>query len=369
MPRSIDGRERMTGLMLLAMTLIGWASSPLFLKYFVGFIDAWTSNGWRYAIAAIFWLPVLMREKGNRRGISRDHAIHSAPTPVSSDAPVVAVSPDAGLWRAAVWPSVFNVLGQVAFAWVLYLNVDPGLLTFLLRVQIVSVTIGAFILFPDERALLRTAGYWGGTLLVVVGAFGAIFLGQQRPVGASVWGILSGVVSGALFGCYAVAVRKCMRPYSSMKSFAAISLYTSAALVVLMLMMGERAGGRVFDLSAGQWVMLVISALAGIALGHVFYYASIARLGVSVASGVLLLQPFMTAAASWLIFDEQLTSAQWIAGSLGVAGAGIVLRVQNRLRRRAVQAVLQVEPQPSVGAEVQRDSEVGALRTAGAGAK
>lgn len=357
----------MTGLMLLALTLIGWASSPLFLKYFVNFIDAWTSNGWRYAIAALFWLPVLLRTRGNRDSLARGRLVVAERTPRAGANIAAADSPDAGLWRAAIWPSVFNVLGQVAFAWVLYLDIDPGLLTFLLRVQIVSVTIGAFVLFPDERALLRTGGYWSGTLLVIVGSFGAIFLGQERPAGASAWGILSGVVSGALFGCYAVAVRKCMRPYSSMKSFAAISVYTSAALIVLMLLFGERAGGRAFDLSSWQWVMLVISALAGIALGHVFYYASIARLGVSVASGVLLLQPFMTAAASWLFFDEQLTAAQWIAGSVGVAGAGIVLRVQNRLRSRAMEAVLQAEPRRSAEPCEPPASDSGELRTAGAG--
>ena len=40
------------GIVTVVMTLIGWSSIPLFLRYFATEIDVWTSNGWRYAVAA-----------------------------------------------------------------------------------------------------------------------------------------------------------------------------------------------------------------------------------------------------------------------------------------------------------------------------
>src|ERR1043166_5389764 len=107
MTHSDSQRHRATGVFFLLLTLAGWSASPLFLKYFVGQMDAWTSNGWRYSIAALFWLPILLRRipPGDRSGI----------------------------WRAAIWPAIFNTTGQIAFAWVLYLHIDPGMMTFLLR--------------------------------------------------------------------------------------------------------------------------------------------------------------------------------------------------------------------------------------------
>lgn len=309
--------ERISGVLLLLLTVAGWASSPLFLKYFVSHIDAWSSNGWRYGISALFWLPVLFVDRAVRQPGSR-------------------------IWRDAIWPAVFNSAGQVMFAWVLYLHVDPGLMTFLLRVQIVAVTAGAMLLFADERPLLAHPGYWLGLSCVVGGTVGAIFLGDRPPGGASLWGVLSGIGSGLLFGCYAVAVRARMARYRAMTSFAAISLYTAAASIVLMLLLGESRGACVIErLNAAQWGMLILSSLAGIALGHVFYYASIARLGVMVASGVLLLQPFVTAIFSYFIYDERLTLPQWLSGGLSITGAGIVLWVQDLLHRsRAVTPVL-----------------------------
>ncbi len=47
-----------TGAMTVTLTLIGWSSVPLFLRYFADSIDAWTSNGWRYGVSALLWAPV-----------------------------------------------------------------------------------------------------------------------------------------------------------------------------------------------------------------------------------------------------------------------------------------------------------------------
>lgn len=302
-------RSRAAGVAFLILTLLGWASSPLFLNYFKHDMDAWTSNGWRYGISALFWLPFLARHVS--RGREAGHV--------------------GGIWRAALWPAFFNVLGQIAFAWVVYLHIDPGMMTFLLRAQIVFVTIGAFILFPDERRLALLGGYWAGMVLVLCGTIGTIFLGHARPSGAGAMGVLAGLSSGALFGCYALAVRARMQRYSSMVSFSVISLYTAAALVLIMWVMSGDHGAATLRLSGRQWIMLVVSALAGIALGHVFYYASIARIGVASASSILLLQPFLTAAMSRLWFGERLTAHQWAAGCISVLGAGVIIHTQRRL--------------------------------------
>ncbi len=301
--RAHTSADKLTGVALLFLTLAGWSSSPLFLKYFVSSIDVWTSNGWRYAISALIWLPAVIVALRNRE------------TP-------------SALWRAALWPSVFNVAGQICFAWVLYLNIDPGLMAFLLRLHIVFATTGAFLLFPDERRLMGEPAYWVGMLIVVAGVVGTIFL-RHEPLGrAGEWGIAAGLVAGALFGCYAVAVRRCMSSFSSVTSFAVISLYSAIGLLVPMLLLARGGGVEALRLLPFEMVMLFVSALAGIALGHVFYYASMARLGVAVASGVLLLQPFVTACASALIYGERLTAAQWVSGAVSVLGAALLLRIQ-----------------------------------------
>src|SRR6185503_12787047 len=115
---------------------------------------------------------------------------------------------------------------------------------------------------------------------------------------------------------------------------ATICQYTAGALVVLMLVVGRRGGLDVLDLSGTEFAKLLISALIGIAIGHVFYYISIARLGVAVTAGVLQLQPFLVAIGSIPLFSERLTIWQWLGGCVAVVGAMLMLYVQWRKSRR-----------------------------------
>lgn len=305
------------GVATVVLTLVGWASVPLFLRHFASSIDAWTSNGWRYGFSALVWLPVL-----------------------------IAVWLVAGLpkrlWRAALVPSVVNAAGQVCFTWAHY-RIEPGLLTFGLRSQLIFVAIGAWIMFPRERAIIRTPGYLIGAAVLLIGMAGIVVFAEPPVPEAGLlaqatgmaWGPMAqaqgiglALLSGLLFAAYGLAVRKYMHGVNSVLAFAAICQYTAIGMVVLMLALGDRAGMTVLNMPGNQILMLLGSALIGIAFGHMWYYMSIARLGVAVTAGVLQLQPFLVAIGSMALFDETLSGWQWAGGFLAVAGAIMMLGVQ-----------------------------------------
>lgn len=321
------------GVITVVLTLVGWSSVPLFLRHFAESIDFWTSNGWRYGFSALVWLPVLIVVAFKR-----------------------ALPP--GLWRAALIPSAVNAAGQVCFTWAHY-RIDPGLLTFGLRSQLLFVAVGAWLLFPKERAIIRTRGYLLGAGLLVAGMIAVIALDGAndgngdavRPLAATVEaasatgvergtraahleGVTLAILSGLLFACYGLAVRKYMDGINPVIAFAAICQYTAAALVAMMLFLGVEAGWSVFALGADGFLVLLVSALIGIAIGHVFYYIAIARLGVAVTAGVLQLQPFLVAIGSLALFSEVLTPWQWVGGCVAVTGAMLMLSVQYRMSRR-----------------------------------
>lgn len=317
------------GVVMIVMTLVGWSSVPLFLKHFASAIDPWTSNGWRYGFSAFLWAPVLLL------AVARNRL-------------------PAGLWKAAIVPSVFNMLGQVFFTWAHYM-IDPGLLTFGLRVQIVCVAVGAFLLFPSERRLIRSPGFLVGAVMVTAGTIGTAMLTREASSATHLTGVLMAVASGAFFAAYALAVRKFMHGIHPVLAFSAISQYTAAGMILLMLVFGTRYGLTALDLSGGQFGLLLFSAVIGIALGHVFYYTSIARLGVAVSSGVIQLQPFVVTAASAVIFGERLTVGQIVSGVVAVGGAALILLTQHHMNRRsrpsAVPAIDEIEdqlPEPGV---------------------
>lgn len=297
----------LAGAITVLLTLAGWSVTPLFIRYFADHIDAWTSNGWRYTAAAIFWAPALLILH-MRSGLPRN------------------------LWRAAFVPALVNSLGQICFTWAHY-RIDPALMSFGLRSQIVFVSIGAFLLFPSERRLVRTPAYIIGFTLVIVGACATAWFQQGGLVGATLTGFILALSAGAFFAGYGLSVRQYMHAIHPVTAFAAISVYTALVQLLLMFTLAEDFGAGALALSASQFGVLMLSALIGIALGHVFYYLSIANLGVAVSAGVIQLQPFGVAVGSYILFSEVLSTAQWVAGAAAVLGAVLMLETQRRISR------------------------------------
>ncbi|MBX3374188.1 MAG: DMT family transporter [Phycisphaeraceae bacterium] len=295
------------GILTVFMTLAGWSSVPLFLRHFASSIDAWTSNGWRYGFSALLWAPLVVIAFSRRRLPPR-------------------------IWGLALIPSLVNAAGQVCFTWAHY-RIEPGLLTFGLRSQLVFVAIGAYLLFPVERRVIRHPGYLLGAALLLGGVLGTLAGDGTALEGAHLEGGLLAIGSGLLFACYGLSVRKYMAGVNPVVAFAVICQYTGLAMVILMLMLGDRAGLTAWALPWDQFGWLLISAVIGIALGHVFYYTAIARLGVAVSAGILQLQPFIVTACSSMIFGERLTMVQWVMGLIAITGALGMLLVQRRLAR------------------------------------
>lgn len=295
-------------------SLAGWTSIPLFLKHFTDQIDAWTANGWRYGFSALLWLPVILL------GLRRRNL-------------------PGGLWRAALWPSLFNTTAQVCFALAPY-YIDPGLMTFSLRFQIVFVTVMAAIMFVPERRVIASPQFLVGVGLVIGGTLLTIALKPGGLGKGTSLGVALAVGSGLLYGAYALSVRKCMSGINPITAFAAVSLYTAAALVAVMFAFARPIAGGGLDLGASALSMpaiemfyLLLSSVVGIGLGHTFYFFSISRLGVAVSAGIVQLQPITVSIGSIFLFNERLSVLQWTTGTAAIAGAVLMLVAQHRARR------------------------------------
>lgn len=300
---------RMLAVGTIVLTLVGWSSIPLFLRHFASLLDPWTVNGWRYTMSALLWLPVILLACARGRMPAR-------------------------LWRDALWPSVFNAAGQVLFAYAPYL-VGAGLMAFGLRVQIVFVALGAAMLFPLERKLLRHKPF--------VVAMGVVFAGTLATVALTPRGGESGdrpvlgtavsIGAGFFYALYSLSVRKRLGGYPALLSFAAVSQLTAIPVLALMLVLGKDHGRTAVSLGGTPMVMLVLSAVVGIGIGHTLYFFSLKRLGVAVSAGVVQMQPILVSIASVPLFGERLTGAQMACGAVAIGGALGMLVVQERFAR------------------------------------
>ena len=197
---------------------------------------------------------------------------------------------------------------------------------------LVSFTIVfRFAYLAEERLLGRRPAFWVGAAVSMVGVL-LMFLESSRKAGRTRSSIAAIVATAVAWGGYSVSVRLYMARYPVRQSFGVISLYTSAALVLLMLLFGRR--GAIGRIDAFLWANLMGSALVGIAFGHVLYYRGIHRLGPVVSSGIMLGTPFVTYLGAALLLGERLSGVELFGGLLVVAGGAMLVAARAQVERR-----------------------------------
>ena len=86
-------------------------------------------------------------------------------------------------------------------------------------------------------------------------------------------------------------------------------------------------------MGAWQWVCVVISGATAIALSHTLYYAAMRRIGATIPALVLLAQPFIVLAISYVVFRESLNVFQLLFGVVLLAGSALAIWAQGHLKR------------------------------------
>lgn len=295
-PGAIDLRANLC----IAGAILCWASVPVFLRALAHSIDAWTANGLRYPLAAVLYWPILLAAWRSGRL-------------------------DPGLWRRALIPAGVTFAGQILWALAPY-YLEAPLIAFLGQTSVIWGIVGAMVLFPDERTLLRSPRFYAGLVLAALGAASlAISRGVLEGKGARV-GVLIMLACGFFFGLYAVSVRRCMRRDSPLLAFGVVAQYVSLGTVGLMLLFAPAAPLARFDLKG--WGVMAASSVLGIAVAHVLLYTAVQRLGAALAHGVSLAKPFLTLVLAYLVLGETLTPTQVAAGVAMVAGGAILLSSQ-----------------------------------------
>jgi drug/metabolite transporter (DMT)-like permease len=282
-----------------------WSVAPIFIKLLTGVLDSWTQNALRYGVACLFWLPFLVA--ANRNG-----------------------SFDRRIWKLALLPSAMNIFTQSCFTASFY-SIDPAFVDLTGKSSILWIMGISLLLFARERALLKSKRFWSGIVLSATGLLGVIAFhagfGQRREMTGVAWTQIAAVGWAA----YTLTIRVRFANIDSRAGFAVISLYTTAGLTVLAMLFGRTEA--CWTLSARQWFWVVFSAILGIAISHVLYYAALRRIGAMIPALVMLAVPFCILSLSHWVFGETLTAMQWPFGILLLIGAGLAIWSQEHLHR------------------------------------
>jgi drug/metabolite transporter (DMT)-like permease len=232
-------------------------------------------------------------------------------------------------WRLAVLPSVANVAMQSLWAAGFY-YIGPAFMALLTRTSILWVAGFSLIVFREERPLVRSVRFWLGLLLSVAGMVGVIAFKDDFTAASTLTGIVIALAEAFMWGVYTISVRIAFRDIDPRTSFSVMSIYTAIGLSACAFLFGNPS--QVLALDAKGWVVVWVSALTAIAMGHVFYYTAIRRIGATIPMLVILAQPFVVFSMSSFLFHERLNGTQALFGGVLLAGSGLSVWAQQHLR-------------------------------------
>jgi len=222
-----------------------------------------------------------------------------------------------------------NLVMQSLWAHAFYYG-KPGFLVLLSKTSILWVAGFSLLFFQDERPLARSKRFWAGLLFSLAGVFGVLYFKGGFDANGTVTGIVIVLAGAVLWGAYAVSVKVAFREIDSVSGFSVISIYTTVGLWGMALAFG--VPGQARDMGLGPWGAVVISGVTAIALGHVFFYSAIRRIGATIPMLVILVQPLAVFGISSVKFDERLNAMQLLFGLVLLVGAALSVWAQQHLK-------------------------------------
>jgi drug/metabolite transporter (DMT)-like permease len=293
------------GYAAILATVVIWSLPSLFMFYLNRFYDPWSQNFYRYAVACIAIVPLVlywMRRGGQGIGM---RAI-----------------------ALCFVPCLPNVVHQITQVMALY-YIGPGVYTIFTRASVIFTALLALAFFPEERFVIRQWQFQVGTLLGLLGAFGVIWFqpnaqSEDRHIALS--GLLIAFTATFCWALYGVLIKRPSAELGPIRSFGIVSFITSALLFPLTLAFGKIATPIHAGLHAN--LILIISAVTCITLAHVLYYVAIREIGVALSQSLQLLCPAIAMGLSAWIFHERLAPSQIWSAAVLLLGAFLAMRTK-----------------------------------------
>ncbi len=297
-------KQRRVGTLACLTTLMLWTLGPNFITYLSDYLDSWTQNCLRYSVAFLVCAP-LFYQSAKRGAITRD------------------------VCKRALLPAAANITMQSLWAAMFY-HLNPALGVLLTKTNVLWVAAFSMLLIPAERVLLRSPRFWLGFGLSVTGLIGVVSLKETFTVSASGRGIAMAMGTAFFWSVYTLSVKIRLPHVDSKTSFSVISLFTAIGLWIVAACFGDI--GDCLSLQPRTWLILIISAMLPIVLGHTCYYAAIKRIGPTLPALIILVQPALVLCISHRLFGEQIVPGQAIFGVILLIGACLAIWAQKDLR-------------------------------------
>ncbi len=289
----------------LAVSALGWALAPVFIRYLTAYYDPYVQSFVRYVSAAAALLPycvVFYREELLRA---------------------------ARRWRTLLAISLLVVFMQTAWTMAIY-HTTATSAQLIAKLQVPMVVLLSYAMFHEERGVIVSFRFLAGGLLSLIGVAGVL----MREPGAGLLPAFDYAFALLMFvnvcwAVYIVGSRHTCKDLHPVPMFTVVSVMVTAGFLPVMLLLGdtsalERAG-------AGVGAVAFLSGMVSISMSHcAFHYAQV-RLGAAFCTTLHLVNPFFTYLVALTLWpDEAMNLLQWIGAAVLITGSMLVVDAQRR---------------------------------------
>lgn len=276
-----------------------WIWPPIFIKYLSSYFDDFTQNFYRYLSAVVFLLTFSLINY-------RDEFIKSLRNLKQFILPTLLVCTFQTLWVRGIC------------------LLEPGVVAFVHRSNALFVVLFSFILFEDERKIIKSRYFVAGSLMAIAGVAGVIVGRYGVRFDNLDLGIVLILLCGIGWALYLITVKKIVRKTNTLVSVSIIFSLATPFFFIGSFFFGDI--GAVFETPALVNVFLFVSGICCVGIANAFNYKSIKMIGTAISSNFILITPFFTAILSYYIFGETLTFWQIISGVVLIVGCLLLLR-------------------------------------------
>lgn len=293
---------KLRGLLAIVSTTILWSLAIVLIKYLSIYFDVATQNWIRYSSASLFLLLLSLSRLRELKETFID--------------------------KATLLPAFLVFSFQTLAVHGLYMT-KSTIASLLMRTSVVFTVILSYILFKEERHIIKSKQFTLGSLIAFIGVVGIYYKPGEFVEWSESLGTLLVILGSLMWSGYVVSVRKLLKGRDPL-------LFTTAVISVssLMFIPHVMINGRplqILNRTLEVNVILIVSGILGVGLGNWMNYIAMKELGAVIPSVLRLLVPLFTGVLSFLILGETLLLSEIIFGGILLLGCSIVIHHTTRV--------------------------------------
>ncbi len=295
--------RRVPAMFALAVALVAWGMAPVFIRGLRNAYDPYTQAFIRYffGTAALCALCMVVF-RGEFLGLLR------RPGPLMGMACV-------------------NIVHQLTWTLGCY-RASATLAQLITQTGVVFVILLSFVLFRDERRVIRSPLFLGGTVLSFAGMT-ALLTGGRGPAGSvDAWTAMLLLVPALCWAVYVVWARRLVMNCHPVPMFAVLSIFITLGTGVIACVFGRPA--CIMEAGAGITALTLLSGILPIATAHPAFHFAQKYLGSAFCSSSNLFSPALTYLFATIFLDDPpLTPVQWGGAVVLLSGTIMVVRTDS----------------------------------------